>query len=200
MGIFISILLLITGCSTEPNKKSAITLHTELTAKSIEAKKYCLENNLDTTYCVLIDMKIPSGKFRFFVWDFNTDSILDKGLCSHGSCAQITIPENEEEPYFTNQSGSYCSSLGKYKIGKRGYSNYGIHVNYKLHGLEKTNDNAFDRIIVLHSFNNLENNEIHPYKAIESWGCPAVSDNMMTKMDQRLSKTEKSVLMWIYND
>lgn len=200
MGIFISIFLILSGCSNELIEKTTGTHQQELALKAIEAKKYCIEHNFDTTFCVLIDMRISSGKFRFFVWDFNKKIILDKGLCSHGSCSQITIPEGEKLPYFTNKSGSYCSSLGKYKIGKRGYSNYGIHVNYKLHGLDKTNNNAFDRIIVLHSFNNLEDSEIHPYEAIESWGCPAVSDKMMTRMDQRLSGIEKPVLMWIYNN
>lgn len=200
MGIFISILLALSSCTVETNQKSITIQHQELKLKALEAKNYCIEHQLDTTYCVLIDMSIHSGKYRFFVWDFKTDSIVDKSLCSHGSCGQITLPEGEELPYFTNQPGSYCSSLGKYKIGKRGYSNYGINVNYKLHGLDKTNNNAFDRIIVLHSFNELEEDEIYPYKAMESWGCPSVSDNMMSRIDKRLSKTEKPVLMWIYNN
>ena len=35
---------------------------------------------------------------------------------------------------------SYCSSLGKYKVGIRSYSKWGINVHYKLHGLEATNN------------------------------------------------------------
>lgn len=200
MGIFISILLLLSNCSSTLTEKKEETLHQNLSKKAIEAKQYCIDNNLDTTYCVLIDMEIPSGKFRFFVWDYKTSTILDKGLCSHGSCGNITLPKGEELPYFTNQPNSYCSSLGKYKIGKRGWSNYGIHVNYKLHGLEESNSKAFDRIIVLHSFNELEDEEIYPKKAMTSWGCPAISDQFLTRLDLRLKETEQPVLMWIYNN
>lgn len=195
MGILISTLLFLSGCTFNSEKMSNTLLQQRLTEKAAEAKKYCIENNLDTSYCVLIDMQIHSGKFRCFIFDFKTITILDKGLCSHGSCANIELPLGETLPYFTNEPNSYCSSLGKYKIGKRGWSNYGIHVNYKLHGLETTNSNAFDRIIVLHSFNELQNEEIYPEKAMTSWGCHI----MLKRIDERLIKSEKPVLMWIYN-
>jgi hypothetical protein len=199
MGIFISILLFLAGCNSNVKKTPPLKINQRLVSKAIEAKKYCIENNFDTTYCILVDMQIPSGKFRFFVWSFKTSEPLDQGLCSHGSCGNIDLPEDEELPYFTNQPNSLCSSLGKYKIGKRGWSNYGIHVNYKLHGLEKTNSNAFNRVIVLHSFNELEDKEIYPAEAMESWGCPAVSNQLLTRVDERLSKKEQPVLMWIFN-
>lgn len=197
MGIFIFILLFLTGCSMET--KETNLSHQEIQLKAKEANQYCIDHGFDTTFCILIDMKVPSGKYRFFTWDFTSGSIVDQSLCSHGSCANIELPNGEKLPYFTNQPNSYCSSLGKYKIGKRGYSNYGIHVNYKLHGLETSNSNAFDRIIVLHSFDGLSEDEIFPNKAMTSWGCPAVSNEMMKRIDTRLQKTEKPVLLWIYN-
>ncbi|HIE45028.1 MAG TPA: peptidase [Flavobacteriaceae bacterium] len=200
MGIFISLLFLIASCNTTVNTETEnLARQKRLETKSIEALKYCTANNFDTTYCILIDMSIHSGKFRFFVWDFSKNQILDEGLCSHGSCGNIDIPKGEELPYFSNQPGSYCSSLGKYKIGKRGVSSFGINVNYKLHGLEATNNNAFDRIIVLHSFTDLENYEVYPDNIIESWGCPSISDDYLRRVDTKLSNTDKSVLMWIFN-
>lgn len=200
MEIFIAYLLVLSGCTIPPTKMSAEVLHNLLSKKATEAKRFCIENKLDTTFCILIDMRIPSGKFRLFLWDFKSDSILDQGLCSHGSCGNITLPKGKELPYFTNQPDSYCSSLGKYRIGKRGWSTYGIHVNYKLHGLEETNSNAYDRDIVLHAFNELEDEEIHPKLAKESWGCPAVSNALMTRMDERLAIAAQPVLLWIYNN
>lgn len=197
MGFFIFILLFFTGCSMEVKETGPAQNKIQLKAK--EAKQYCIDNNFDTTFCVLIDMKVHSGKYRFFTWDFGLNSIVDKSLCSHGSCANIELPDGEQLPYFTNQPNSYCSSLGKYKIGKRGVSSYGINVNYKLHGLEKTNSNAFDRIIVLHSFDGLSENEVFPNKAITSWGCPAVSNGMMERIDEKLQKTQLPVLLWIYH-
>jgi len=200
MGIFISLLFLFASCGSNSNnqiiekKERQVRLET----KAEEAIDFCRKNKFDTTYCVLIDMSIPSGKFRFFIWDFAKKEILDEGLCSHGSCSNIDIPKGEKLPYFTNQPNSYCSSLGKYKIGKRGPSSFGIHVNYKLHGLEATNDNAFNRIIVLHSFSDLENYEIYPEEIIQSWGCPSISNDFMRRIDERLSKNKSNVLMWMF--
>lgn len=169
-----------------------------LKEKAVLAKSYCIENNLNSEACVLIDMKIPSGKKRFFLWDFKGDSVLKSGVCSHGSCGNLDNYDSKNAPQFSNIPESHCSSLGKYKIGKRGYSSFGININYKLHGLEKTNDNAYSRFIVFHSLG-ISDEEVYPLKISESWGCPAVSDNFMREIDQVLKSKKKSVLLWVFN-
>ena len=55
-----------------------------LQEKALAAKAYCIENGFNTNYCFLIDFSIPSGKKRFFVWDFKGDSIKYSSLCAHG--------------------------------------------------------------------------------------------------------------------
>ena len=160
----LSILLLfgIFCCSTEKVAPRHL-------AQSKEAAKYCAENNLDTSYCVLIDMRIHSGKNRMVLWDLKNDSAVFTCLCSHG-CGSATWSEDEtkKNPLFSNTSESHCSSIGKYKIGNRGWSNWGIHVNYKLHGLENSNSNAFDRLIVLHSWADISESEPYPTGTPES--------------------------------
>jgi hypothetical protein len=86
---------------------------------------------------------------------------------------------------------------GKYKIGTRDYSSWGINVKYWLHGLEESNESAVKRVVVLHSWNAVKNNEVYPKFAPLSWGCPAVSNEFMEKLDTRLKKSEKPVLLWI---
>ncbi|NQY66693.1 MAG: murein L,D-transpeptidase catalytic domain family protein [Flavobacteriales bacterium] len=168
-------------------------------SKGEEAFKFCVQNKMDTTYCIFVDLNIHSGKNRMFVWDFNSNSFLRKSLCSHGSCNGVTGPGySYQEAVVNNVSQSYCSSIGKYKIGKRGYSNWGTNVNYKLHGLEKTNSNAYKRIIVLHSYVGVEEEEISPDYLVTSWGCPMVSNNTMYYLDKKLKRTSKPVLLWIY--
>ena len=44
--------------------------------KREEALSFCKKNNLDTKYCILIDMSIHSGKKRLFVVDHKNDTIL----------------------------------------------------------------------------------------------------------------------------
>jgi hypothetical protein len=63
--------------------------------------------------------------------------------------------------------------------------------------LEESNKNAVKRVVVLHSWNAVKNNEVYPKFAPLSWGCPAVSNEFMEKLDTRLQKSEKPVLLWI---
>lgn len=86
---------------------------------------------------------------------------------------------------------------GKFKIGKRDYSSWGIHVKYVLHGLEKSNFNAEDRVVVLHSWDAVSNQEVYPQVSPLSWGCPAVSNEFMKKLDEKLKASKKPVLLWI---
>ena len=96
---------------------------------------------------------------------------------------------------------SYCSSLGKYKVGIRSYSKWGINIHYKLHGLEATNDNAFKRYIVLHSYTPLPETEVYPLHLPLgiSQGCPVISDEVMRKVDGLLKAEKKPVLLWVYD-
>ena len=116
-------------------------------------------------------MSIHSGKKRLFLYDLKDKKIVQSGLCSHG-CGEAPWGEDEtkETPLFSNVPDSHLSSIGKYRIGKRGYSNWGIHVNYKLHGLEATNSKAYSRFIVLHSWDAIEDEETFPQGAPEGWG------------------------------
>jgi len=163
-----------------------------------EALAYCQKNNMETEFYLLVDMRIHSGKNRLFVWDFAPGAASKSGICTHGTCKGNWAEEDSKiEPHFSNVPESHCSSLGKYRIGKRGWSNWGIHINYKLHGLERTNNKAFDRIIVLHSWDAVGDKEIFPQGAPESWGCPSVSNAMMRQLDELLQRASKPVLLWV---
>ena len=194
IAVILSLLLSI-GCSSkaEWNKD----LNFRLKKKAGLAKSYCVKNNLNNKFCMLVDLKIHSGKKRFFLWDFKGDSIIVSGMCSSGSCDNLRGYNLSLVPQFSNVPESHCSSLGKYKIGKRGYSTFGININYKLHGLEKSNNNAFKRFIVFHSWG-IPSHEVYPQKISESWGCPAVSNDFMREMDLVLKNESLPVLLWIY--
>ena len=192
IGIF---MLLFLGCQSKAEEKTL----DRLKQKAAQAKTYCQQNNMNLEVCILVDMKIHSGKKRLFLWDLKGDSILKSAVCSHGTCGNLTGYDPDKAPQFSNTPDTHCSSLGKYKVGKRGYSTFGVHFNYKLHGLEKTNSNAYRRYIVFHSWSVIDDEEIYPFHITESWGCPAVSDNFMLEIDKVLKNQSKSVLFWIYN-
>ncbi len=169
-----------------------------LDQRKAAAKEYCIKNGLDTIHCILVDMSVPSGQNRLFLVNMNENEVLLEGICSHGSCNGSSGPGySVKEVVFSNQHGSYCSSIGKYKIGERSYSNFGINIHYKLHGLEPTNSNAFKRIVVLHSYWAVPNEEVFPDLAPTSYGCPMVSDENMKLLDKFL-RNRKNVLLWIY--
>ena len=169
-----------------------------LRQKAALAKTYCQSKGFSDEYCILVNFHIHSGKKRFFVWDFAQDTVLYAGLCAHGSGRGST----QARPEYSNDEGSYCSSLGRYKIGISSYSQYGINVHYKLHGQDSTNTNAFKRIVVLHSHTPMPEREIYPVHLPlgYSLGCPVVSDEMMQKVNTLLKESDKNVMLWIYDE
>jgi hypothetical protein len=165
-----------------------------------QALAYCKSHDFDQEYYFLVDMSIHSGKNRFFVYDFKKQKITNQNLVTHGSCDMLETNDNKwEKAKFSNANDSHCTALGKYRIGKRDYSGWGIKVKYWLHGLDATNSNAEQRIVVLHSWSAVANHENYPDYAPLSWGCPAVSDEFMRELDARLQASAKPVLLWIVN-
>ena len=163
-----------------------------------EAKEFCKENGYNGSYYFLVDLSLHSGKNRFFIYDFTSKKVLDKNLVTHGSCDQFEEnPDKWKKVKFDHRIDSHCSMKGKYKIGNRDYSSWGINVKYWLHGLESTNKSAEKRVVVLHSWSAVKNKEVYPRHSPLSWGCPAVSDAFMEKLDVRLQQSEKPVLLWI---
>lgn len=192
---FLFLLFSIPFLSLKPDNKTI----ERLKLKSAAAKSFCKKNNYNRDFCILIDMSIHSGKQRAFLWDLKKDSILASGMCAHGCGSNPWgATSTKEKPVFSNTPDSHCSSLGKFKIGKRGYSSWGINVNYKLHGLESTNSNALKREIVLHSWSDVTEKEVYPAGTPEGWGCPAVSDAFMKIIDPKLKASVKPVLLWMF--
>ncbi|BFO66835.1 murein L,D-transpeptidase catalytic domain-containing protein [Chryseobacterium sp. KCF3-3] len=172
----------------------------KLKLKAEEALEFCTSKNLSKDFCILIDMSLHSGVNRFFVWDFKNNKISKKYLVGHGCGSNSWSKDNSKEnPGFSNEDGSHLSSLGKYKLEGRGYSDWGINIKYLMHGLEETNRNALKRFIVFHSWNLMSDTETFPNGSPEGWGCPTVSNNAMKEIDPMIQKSGKPVLMWIYN-
>ena len=101
---------------------------------------------------------------------------------------------------FSNIPESHTSSLGKYKVGKRDISQWGVGIKYYLHGLESTNSKAYDRQIVFHSWNKMPDVSTYPIGAPEGWGCPAISNNFFNRVDTLLMAKNNPVLLWIFNE
>lgn len=138
----------------------------------------------------LIDFSKPSTEKRLFVFDMEKKKLLYSSVVSHG--------RNSGENYatsFSNQNGSYKSSLGFYLTENtyQGGNGYSLILN----GLEKgINDKAKERAIVVHGAS-----YANPAVAASSGrlgrslGCPALP----TKLAKPIINTIKDgSVMFIY--
>lgn len=162
-----------------------------LKEKATGARLFADQKGYNARVCFLVDMSLPSGQNRFFVYDLEKDTIVQAGLVTHGRCNQDWL----EGRKYGNTIGCGCTSLGKYKIGYSYTGRFGLA--YKLHGLDKTNDNAFSRFVVLHSHECVPGTEITD-DICQSDGCPTVSPGFLQYLKPILDESKKPVLLWIY--
>lgn len=160
--------------------------------KALLAKDFINGHDYNKKYCFLLDMRLPSGKKRFFVYDLTKDSVEIAGLVTHGSGSD----NGTEDLAFSNIKNSNCTSIGKYKVGNSYTGSFGLA--YKLYGLDKTNSNAFDRFVVLHSHACVPNDEVNPLPICVSLGCPTVSPAFLTRLKEYLDESQRPILLWIY--
>ena len=122
-------------------------------------------------------------------------------LVGHGCGDNVwSTDTTKDNPTFSNVEDSHRSSLGKYKIGARAYSEWGVNIKYLMHGLEESNSNALKRFIVFHSWEAVSDEEVFPNGTPEGWGCPTISNASFKIIDPMLQKASKPVLMWIFDD
>ncbi len=136
-----------------------------------------------------IDMKLTSQTNRFFILDMKSRSVIGRGMVAHGA---NTKPDATGMPVFSNEVGSNCTSLGKYRIGEKYRGRFGPA--FRLHGLEATNSNAVKRFVVLHGYSGVPHSA-QEYEIIYSLGCPMVSANFLTKLENIIDHSNKPILM-----
>ena len=163
------VMIFIVSCDTKPIK-SKESFTADLKVKAAEALRFCKRNNLNTEICILIDMSMHSGKKRLVLWDMQKNKVIKNSLVSHGAGKSSNRYKTKNSPKFSNKRDSHLSSLGKYVIGDRAWSNYGHHIKYWLNGLESTNSNAVRRVVVLHGWKRVKNSEVFSKGTAEGWG------------------------------
>lgn len=140
----------------------------------------------------LVDMKIKSGKNRFFVYDLQNNKILDQGLVAHGSGSETGIPGDLK---FSNAANSYCTSLGKYAVEKSYNGMFGKA--FKLNGLDESNSNAYKRAIVLHQYSAVPYDEQDHY-IVRSQGCPMVNEVFFKRLEKIIDSSNSKIMLYVY--
>jgi hypothetical protein len=179
--------------ASDSPKKYGLTdaAYEKMKSKAVEAKTFVQQKGYNSTICFMIDMSLPSSQNRFFVYNIAKDSIYNAGLVTHGRCNQYWL----EGRKYGNTVGCGCTSLGKYKIGNSYQGKFGLA--YKLYGLDKTNNKAYERFVVLHSHECVPETEVKD-EICQSDGCPTVSPNYLQYLKPIIDESKKPVLLWIY--
>jgi hypothetical protein len=159
--------------------------------KAVDAKRFIRLKGFNQAICLFVDMSLPSGQNRFFIYDLKKDTLSNSGLVTHGRCNESWL----EGRKYGNVVGCGCSSLGKYKVGYAYTGRFGLA--YKLHGLDRTNDKAFERFVVLHAHECVPETEVKD-DICQSDGCPTVSPGFLQYLKPVINASKKPVLLWIY--
>ena len=163
--------------------------------QQIEAVKKYIQSK-GTAYssrkAILVDMKIPSKYFRFCVVDLKSHQILSKGVCAHGSGSELAGTDSLQ---FSHVPNAYMTSLGMYKIGNAYQGSFGK--SYKLLGLEKSNDKALARAVVLHRYGCVPEEEQY-YPICNSLGCAMLAENYFEELIPIIDSEPKPMILKIY--
>ena len=197
IGVLLLLLLLVTGNSVPR----------DLNERAKEALEYCQEYGYSTDYCLLVDYGRHSGRVRFFIWDFEKDKPILKSLCAHGYGKGSTA----RKPVFSNEPGSFCSSLGHYRVGKeKTMSKPKGRKALVLYGKDKTNSNALQRGILIHPVS-LPNFSIWPLMIPvtvhtvlghkirpKSEGCITIPFRKYSEVVEIVKSSSKPLMLWVY--
>ncbi|RKE81093.1 L,D-transpeptidase-like protein [Chryseobacterium sp. AG363] len=190
MKHFIFLFLIVISCSKAESQQlnpSGIPQ-----TRILEIKNYIKGKEYNQELAVFINFKIPSGKYRYFIYNLKNNTILQQAVVSHGSGS--VIPKSDALK-FSNVEGSYQSSLGKYVIGESYIGKFGKA--YRLTGLDATNSNAMQRAIVLHSYGCIPDTESQT-PACLSLGCPMLSVNALKETAKYIDRSPKPVILYAF--
>ena len=166
----------------------------KISQKIADLKAFIEDSDYNSEKAFLIDFSISSSKFRFFVVDLKSGKIIQKALVAHGDGSEDGKMNGTLK--FSNIDGSHCSSLGKYVVEEKYKGKFGM--SYRLTGLDETNSNARSRAIVLHRLSCVPDVEQDDEICL-SFGCPMVSDNFFTILEQHIDKSGKKMIIYAYN-
>jgi hypothetical protein len=149
-----------------------------------------IANDFSKEGMIIIDYSLPSSIPRLLVYDANTHQVTMRLHVAHGKGSGM-----EQAVSFSNESSSFKSSLGFFKIGESYHGKHGLA--FRLIGLEPgINDKAYQRGIVIHTADYVEEKFIQSAgRAGRSLGCPAVSPKGFNKL---LPILQKDRLLFIY--
>ena len=143
----------------------------------------------------IIDYEQPSFQQRLWVIDMKVGRVLYQEWVAHGMGRPRGSGGTMEEALtFSNEKGTLKSSLGLFITAETYYGRHGYSL--KLDGLEEgVNDNARERLIVLHGAQYVSEDRADDRLVGRSWGCPAVRPGISKIL---IDVIKEGSVLWIY--
>lgn len=151
----------------------------------------------NSCYLIYVDFTKPLSEDRLFIIDYGEEpTVIYSGMCAHGNGKGNT----STKVVTSNVMNSHCSSVGRYYTGKiRKFLHF--YDCIELHGLDRTNCNAYDRGILIHpslyiSLIPFPQSFINIPLTNSSQGCFAVSFHTMRVIKQLCKQSNKPILLY----
>jgi hypothetical protein len=197
--VLVSLLMWTTGAfAVEPQRilKQTVNLRPEVLDLALEAYEQAVAGGHVRRHTLtIIDYELPSYQQRLWVIDMRMGRVLYQEWVAHGMGKPRGSGGTMEEALsFSNEKGTLKSSLGLFVTAETYYGRHGYSL--KLDGLEEgVNDNARERLIVLHSAHYVSEGRADDHLIGRSWGCPAVRPGIGKIL---IDAIKDGSVLWIY--
>ncbi len=195
-------LIVMLGCissaAAEPYRvlDQAPNLRPEVLELALEAYEQAeAEGVVHRPVLTIIDYQISSYDKRLWVIDMDSGKLLHQEWVAHGMGKPRGSGGNMERALsFSNEHGTLKSSLGLFLTAETYYGGHGYTL--RLDGLEQgINDNARERLIVLHGADYVSQDRAEDRLVGRSWGCPAVRPEVSKQL---IDTIKGGSLLWVY--
>lgn len=153
------------------------------------------EGRFNRERLTVIDYSLPSYEERLWVIDMKTLTVLFEEIVAHGmGSPRGSGGDMEVAKDFSNVQGSRKSSLGLFVTAETYHGGHGYTL--RLDGLEEgVNDNARERLIVIHGAPYVTRKRADDQLVGRSWGCPVVRPKISRKL---IDAIKGGSALWIY--
>jgi hypothetical protein len=181
---------------SEKQWDSQIYSDVPIAERADDALAFAKKKGLSANYAIFVDYSIPSGTPRLFVWDFKAGKVVRKIHVMHGNGGGST----KQKPVFSNREKSNCSSLGRFEVLKDKHGKK-LSRSFKMAGYDSTNNNAFDRGIMVHRSTWVDIWSFKKYIPLHGpscKGCITVGSSGMNYLEKLIKSEKKNLLLWSY--
>ena len=173
-----------------------INLRSEVLELALEAyEQAAAGGQVRRPLLTIIDYELPSYEKRLWVIDMESGRVLYQEWVAHGmGKPRGSGGDMEEALSISNERGTLKSCLGLFITAETYYGRHGYSL--KLDGLEEgVNDNARERLIVLHSAHYVSEDRADDRLIGRSWGCPAVRPGIVEIL---IDAIKEGSVLWVY--